>query len=256
MSPVLKINIRAWPQHLCSSRRPLFCGNIRLHWHHNRFIKLINSTGFSAFRFQPSPPPPLLKVIFWNPSSIFWTPYSLWPLFLLLLSVYSQIHFLNIHFFQMENFKWLLKTNLMKTVALLVKCFSDKMVAEIFQIYFSEFWMWLMVKAHSFCYVFDFQPQGLCPGCFLCLECSSLCSLNGWLCSLLKAPAMSERISLRDLFKVLTPHPQSLFIPFLCFIFFRVTLKCLWSEELANFMRASVLLCFFLYWTSMSQDLE
>lgn len=128
MSPVLKINIRAWSQHLCSSRRPLFCGSIRLHWHQDRFIKLINSTWFSAFNFQSSLPPLLLlklKVIFWNLSSIFWIP----PLSMIFISFFAICQFVPNFFkcplFQMEYFKWLLRTMLIMRIAelLIVKIF-------------------------------------------------------------------------------------------------------------------------------------
>lgn len=54
---------------------------------------------------------------------------------------------------------------------------------------------------------FHLQPQGFCPGCFLCLECSSFCSLHGWLfliTEILWNVISTERFSLGVLFKVLT----------------------------------------------------
>lgn len=72
--------------------------------------------------------------------------------------------------------------------------------------------VWLTAKARFLLPPPRFQPQGLCPNCFLCLECFSLC-----LFSLFKTSGMliPEIYSLRAPERCLIQHPKICLIPHL-----------------------------------------
>lgn len=164
---------------------------------------------------------PRHKVSFWNPSSIFWTPYCLCLsfFFVVIVSLYSNSFFLNIHSFWMGNFNWLVRTKVIKRI---IQLFIVKYLAgtvleeEVFHIWFSKFWMWLMAEAHgSHCLFLNFRPQGFCLAVASTWNVLPPAFCGAGFFSLLKSTGMSfpQRSFPWDSFlKCLLSHLQALFI--------------------------------------------